>query len=118
MFLSPERIPKLSGERCFPALSGSLNYLENVVPSPEQIPKLSGERCFPDLNYLRSEPLEIRGSELGTLEWWISGLMLDPLFFLISRLNMACSPIVINLQINEQIGILGYPILKFSALVK
>ena len=25
-------------------------------------------------------------SELKTLEWWISGLMLDPLFFLISRL--------------------------------
>jgi len=39
-------------------------------------------------------------SELKTLEWWISGLMLDPLFFLISRLNKACSPLVINLQIN------------------
>ena len=39
-------------------------------------------------------------TELGTLEWWISGLMLDPLFFLISRLNMACSPLVINLQIS------------------
>ena len=38
--------------------------------------------------------------ELGTLEWWISGLMLDPLFFLISRLNIACSPLVINLHIN------------------
>jgi len=30
-------------------------------------------------------------SELGTFEWWISGLRLDPLFFLISRLNNACS---------------------------
>ena len=28
-------------------------------------------------------------SELKTLEWWISGLMLNPLFFLISRLNIA-----------------------------
>ena len=36
--------------------------------------------------------------ELGTLEWWISGLMLDPL--LISRLNNACSPHEFNLQIN------------------
>ena len=33
------------------------------------------------------------------LEWWISGLMLDPLFFLILRLNNDCSPLVINLQI-------------------
>jgi len=39
-------------------------------------------------------------SELGTFEWWISGLMLDPLFFLISRLNNACSPFIINLKIN------------------
>ena len=39
-------------------------------------------------------------TELRTLEWWISGLMLDPLFFLISRLNNTCSPLVINLQIN------------------
>ena len=38
--------------------------------------------------------------ELGTLEWWISGLMLDLLFFLISRLNMACFPHEFNLQIN------------------
>ena len=39
-------------------------------------------------------------TELGTFEWWISGLMLDPLFFLISRLNFACSPHEFNLQIN------------------
>ena len=38
-------------------------------------------------------------SELGTFEWWISGLMLDPLFFLILRLNNACSPHFNNLQI-------------------
>ena len=37
--------------------------------------------------------------ELKTLEWWISGLMLNPLFFLISRLNIACSPLIFNLQI-------------------
>ena len=42
----------------------------------------------------------VKTPELGTFEWWISGLMLDPLFFLISRLNNACSPHVINLQIN------------------
>jgi len=39
-------------------------------------------------------------TEPGTFEWWISGLRLDPLFFLISRLKNACSPLVINLQIN------------------
>ena len=56
------------------------------------------------------------GPELGTFEWCILGLMVDPLFFFISRLNNACSPLVINLQINPQIGIKeGYPILKFSA---
>ena len=38
--------------------------------------------------------------ELGTLEWWISGLMLDPLFLLISRLNIACTPHEFNFQIN------------------
>ena len=38
--------------------------------------------------------------DLGTFECWISGFMLDPLFFLISRLNNACYPLVINLQIN------------------
>ena len=37
---------------------------------------------------------------LGTSEWWISGLMLDPLFFLISRLNIACCPREFNLRIN------------------
>ena len=34
-------------------------------------------------------------SELKTLEWWKSGLMLNPLFFLISRLNIACSPFIL-----------------------
>ena len=33
--------------------------------------------------------LDKKAPELGTLEWLISGLMLNPL--LISRLNMACS---------------------------
>ena len=45
-------------------------------------------------NYQNLDP------ELKTLEWWISGLRLNPLFFLISRLNIACSPLIINLQIN------------------
>ena len=53
---------------------------------------------------------------MKTLEWWISGLMLNPLFFLISRLNIACSPLIFNLQINYPIMI-KYPILKFSALI-
>ena len=39
------------------------------------------------------------------LEWWISGLMLNPNFFLISRLNMACSQHEYNLQKSQQIGI-------------
>ena len=34
-------------------------------------------------NYIESKMLP----ELGTLEWWISGLMLNPLFLLISRLT-------------------------------
>ena len=38
--------------------------------------------------------------EPGTFEWWISGLMLNPLFLLISRLNSACFPHEFNLQIN------------------
>jgi len=42
--------------------------------------------------------LKVIPTELGTFEWWISGLMLDPLFFLLSRLNNACSSLVINLQ--------------------
>jgi len=30
--------------------------------------------------------------KLGSFEGWITGFMLDPLFFLISRLSNACSP--------------------------
>ena len=48
-------------------------------------------------------------SELKTLEWWISGLMLNPLFFLISILNNACSPLIFNLQINYPIRIKDIP---------
>ena len=29
----------------------------------------------------------IKGTELGTLEWWISGLMINPFFLPISRLT-------------------------------
>ena len=40
-------------------------------------------------------------SKQGTFESWISGLMRDPHFFLISILNnAACFPLTINLQIN------------------
>ena len=38
-------------------------------------------------------------SELGTLEWLISGILLYPLFFFISRLKNTCSRLVINVQI-------------------
>ena len=48
-------------------------------------------------------------SELKTLEWWISGLRLNPLFFLICRLNIACSPLIFNLQINYPIRIKDIP---------
>ena len=47
----------------------------------------------------------IKLTGLGTIEWWISELMLDPLLFLISRLNNACSLLVIDLQINYPFGI-------------
>ena len=40
--------------------------------------------------------------------------MLDTLFFLISRLNNACSPLVFNLQINLAIGIKDNPFLSFQ----
>ena len=36
-------------------------------------------------------------SKLKTLEWWILRSMLDLLFFLICRLNKACSPLLPNL---------------------
>ena len=48
-------------------------------------------------------------TELKTLECWISGLVLNPLFFLISRLNIACSPLIFNLQINYPIRIKDIP---------
>ena len=66
----------------------------------------SANGAFP---FLGGRSLKITLPELETFEWWISGLMLDPLFFLISRLNNACSPLVINLQINYPIGIKDTP---------
>jgi len=60
-----------------------------------EIKKKSGLSLNPDIHHSK-----VFRSELGTFELWISGLMLNPLFFLISRLNMACSSHVINLQIN------------------
>ena len=44
--------------------------------------------------------------ELKTLEWWISGLRLNPLFFLISRLDIAWKTHDFNLQINYSTGYL------------
>ncbi len=41
--------------------------------------------------------------ELKTLEWWISGLMLNTFLFLISRLNIACSPHEFKLQKSQPI---------------
>ena len=60
-----------------------------------EIKKKSGLSINPDIHHSK-----VFSSELGTLEYWISGLMLNPLFFLISRLNIACSPHEFNLQIN------------------
>ena len=37
--------------------------------------------------------------ELKTLEWWISGLRLNPLFFLISRINIAWKTHDFNLRL-------------------
>ena len=45
------------------------------------------------------QPCTVNCPELKTLVWWILRLMLDLLFFLISRLNNACFPVVINLKI-------------------
>ena len=44
---------------------------------------------------------DCRTTELKTLEWWILRSMFDLLFFLIPRLNNACSPLVINLVIQS-----------------
>jgi len=44
--------------------------------------------------------------ELKTLEWWISGLRRNPLFFLISRLNIAWLMHDFKLQINYSTGYL------------
>ena len=43
----------------------------------------------------RFHKLKFMQPELKTLEWWISGLMLNPLFFLISRINIACSSLIL-----------------------
>ena len=68
--------------------------------------------CF-FVKTIEFEACEFR-PELGTFEWWILGLMLDPLFFLISRLNNACFPFIINLKINKPTGIKDIIILSFQ----
>ena len=45
-------------------------------------------------------------TELKTLEWWISGLRLNSLYFLISRLNIAWKTHDFNLHINYSTGYL------------
>ena len=59
----------------------------------------TNKTCYEDFLY----------TELKTLEWWISRSMLLLLFFLISRLNNACSPLFLNLQIKYPIGIIDIP---------
>ena len=51
---------------------------------------------------------------LQSWELLISGYPLDPLFFFISRLNNACSPLVLNLQINSMIGLKDIPFKSFQ----
>ena len=41
-----------------------------------------------------SDHILVTTPELGTLEWWISRSMLDPLFFIISRLTKSCTCIL------------------------
>ena len=53
-----------------------------------------------------------KSSQLKTLEWGISGLRLNPLFFLICRLNIACSLLIFNLQINYPIRIKDTPFIS------
>ena len=43
------------------------------------------------LMYAMHVPRPVLGPELKTLEWWISRLMRDPLFFIISRLILSCT---------------------------
>ena len=50
--------------------------------------------------------IKVIPAELKTLEWWISGLRLNPLFFLLSRLNIAWKTHDFNLQINYSTGYL------------
>ena len=71
---------------------------------------ISNDLPYKDGNTYHSDNYNMFFSaELKTLEWWISGLMLNPLFFLISRLNIACSPLIFNLQINYPIRIKNIP---------
>ena len=60
-------------------LNGKRSYLCEMV----NLCNLVAPLVLIFLTYLRKQNL----SELGTLEWWISGLMLNPLFLLISRLT-------------------------------
>ena len=68
-------------------------------------------RIYPQTTHatLRKSVYDAEKPELKTLEWWIPGLRLNPLFFLISRLNIACSPLIFNLQINYPIRIKDIP---------
>ena len=69
--------------------------------------------------------LHWKRTELKTLEWWISGFMLNSLFFWISRLIIACFPHEFNLQVSRHIGNLWliilsniYNLISFSILYK
>jgi len=88
-----------------------LLYVDCAKPQDEQsLKKMAESRAalyyeikkMNKINSAQSSPMELLfiTSELKTLEWWISGLRLNPLFFLISRLNKACSHLIFNLQIN------------------
>ena len=60
----------------------ALEYLQTCSPSKQVTVYLNKSRL-----YLRGIHNIIQGPDLGTLEWWISGLMLNPISLLISRLT-------------------------------
>ena len=77
-----------------------LKYLGNVLQSDNQMTIDCNKKRAIFISKIHSlnQEFYFNSPELKTLEWWISGLRLKPLFFLISSLNIACSPHEFKLQ--------------------